>query len=66
MPTSLLFPSSHYWAPRSRYHFGTADNYSVADANIPPIDSCCPAAAEEKRDFDFEKEKYLKQIEDFV
>lgn len=71
MPTSLLFPSSYYFAPRSRYHFGIADNYSVVDANISPIDSCCPApaaaaAAEEKRDFDFEKKKYLKQFGDFA
>lgn len=72
MPTSLLFPSSYYFVPRSRYHFGIADNYSVVDANTPPIDSCCPAAAaaaaaaEEKRNFDFEKKKYLKLFEDFV
>lgn len=65
MPTSLLFPSSHCFAPQSRYHFGIADNYSVADANIPPVDSCCPAAAE-KRDFDFGKKNYLKQFGGFV
>lgn len=69
MPISLPFPSSHYFAPRSRYHFGIADNYSVADANIPPVDNYCPpaaAAAAEGRDFGFEKKKYLKQFVDFV
>lgn len=69
MPTSLLFPSSHYLAPQSRYHFEIADNYWVADENTPAIDSCCPAvaaaAAAEKRDFDYEKKRYLKQFGGF-
>lgn len=67
MPTALLFPSSHLFAPQSRYHSGVADIYSVAVANIPPIDRCCPAAAAaEKRGLDFEKKKYLNQFGGFV
>lgn len=66
MPTSLLFPSSHYFAPQSRYHFGIADNYSLADASIPPNDSYCPGnAAAEERDFGFGKKRYLKQFGGF-
>lgn len=67
MPTSWLFPSSYYFVPQTQYRFGIADNYSAADASIPPIDSWCPAAAAaaETTDFDFESE-YLKQFGDFV
>lgn len=69
MPTSLLFPNSYHFGPQGHYQFRIAGNYSVADANIPPIDNCCPAAAAaaaERRDFGFEKTKYLKQLGGFV